>query len=198
MPSLSRPPANTRTRMPARCPLLVLVGLVAFVALTRLLPNHTPNVTAVAATALFAGWFFRNRLLAIAAPVGAMLVSDSIIGGYHPLIMGVVYASLAAPILLRPLMGDGSSLRRLFGGAILGSLAASTLFFVTTNLAVWGFAGYYTRDLAGMGECFAAALPFFRFTAGGDLAFTLALYGGYVLIARTASLRSAHRAPVAA
>ena len=161
--------------------LLMLPALIAFVALTRLLP-HTPNVTAVAATALFAGWFFKNRLLAAAAPIGAMLLSDSIIGGYHPLVMFTVYASLLAPIFFRGLMGDGSRLRRLVGGAVLGSVAASTLFFLTTNLAVWAFSGYYTRTLDGLGECFAAALPFFRFTLAGDLAFTLALFGAYAAI----------------
>jgi hypothetical protein len=190
-------PVPTRQTAPLPNQILVLGALIGFVALTRLLP-HTPNVTAVAATALFAGWFFKNRLFAAAAPTAAMLISDSIIGGYHPLIMGVVYASLLAPIFFRRLMGDGSSLARLFGGAVLGSFAASVLFFLTTNLAVWGFAGYYPHTFVGLGECFAAALPFFRFTAGGDLAFAMLLFSSYVLVTRGASLLVARREPVAA
>ncbi len=171
------------TRFPVRHPVLLLVGLIAFAALTRLLPHHVPNLSAVTATALFAGWVFRGHLLALAAPLGAMLVSDVFIGGYHPAVMAVVYTSLAAPVLLGRLIGNGG-LRRIFGRAVLGSLAASTFFFVSTNIAVWAFSGFYSPDGAGMGECFAAALPFFRFTAGGDLVFTMFLFGAFWLVTR--------------
>lgn len=161
--------------------LLILGGLIAFAAGMRLLP-HPPNVAAVAPVALFAGWFFTSRRLAAAAPLGAMLVSDGFIGGYHPGVMLAVYASLVAPVFFRRLMGDGSNLRRLFGGAAVGALAGSVLFFIVTNLAVWTFSGWYARSWAGLVECYAAALPFFRYTAGGDLAYALTLFGGYAAI----------------
>lgn len=194
VPSVRQP----ATRVPVCCPMVVLAGLVAFAALTRLLPHHIPNLSAVAATALFAGWYFRNRLVAMAAPLGAMLISDSVIGGYHPAVMVVVYASLLAPVMFGRLLGGGAGLKRLFGGAVLGSLAASVLFFLTTNLAVWAFSGYYAKDAAGLGECFGAAVPFFRFTAGGDLVFTLFLFGLFALITRTAGRVVAGDAQVAA
>lgn len=196
---MSNPPNHpTENQTAFAPPLLVAAALVGFAALTRLLPDHLPNVTAVAAVALFAGWLIRSRVLAAAVPLAAMLVSDAFIGGYQPGVMVVVYAALVAPIFFRRLMGDGSNRARMFGGAILGSLAASTLFFLTTNLAVWAFSSYYTRDGAGLAECFAAALPFFRYTAGGDLAFTTALFGGYALITAVAGVVSARRAAAAA
>lgn len=194
MPDAPTPAPITRT--PVRHPWMLLAGLIAFAALTRVLPHHVPNLSAVGATALFAGWFFRGRLLAIAAPLGAMLVSDAILGGYHPAVMAVVYASLAATTLLGRLIGEGGA-RRLLGRAAVGSLAASVLFFVTTNLAVWAFVGVYTPDAAGLGACFASALPFFRFTAGGDLLFTLFLFGTFVLLTRPAAGATEHASAAA-
>ncbi len=175
--------------------LLVLGGLIAFTALMRLLP-HPPNVAAVAPVALFAGWFFTSRWLALAAPLGAMLVSDSLIGGYHPGVMLAVYASLAAPVLFRPLMGDGSSARRLLGGAAVGAVAGSALFFIVSNLAVWVFSGWYARSWAGLVECYAAALPFLKYTAGGDLAYAMTLFGGYAAVRTVRGAMAPRRLPV--
>ena len=63
------------------------------------------------------------------------------------------------------------------------SLLASILFFVVTNFGVWfgGDGALYPKTLAGLGACYAAALPFtgdwrtdgtpfFFGTVAGDLA----------------------------
>ena len=105
---------------------------------------------------------------------------------------------MAAPIFFRPLMGNGSSLPRVFGGAAVGALAGSILFFVASNLAVWAYSGYYPPSAAGLGECFLAALPFFRFTALGDLAFAMTLFGAWACIARAATLLQPARAETTA
>lgn len=167
---------------------LVLL-LVGFAALCRVIPHGDwPNVAPVAAVALFAGWLIRNRWLAMAAPLGAMLISDAVIGGYHVAVMAIVYASLAAPVLWGRWMGDGRRTPVLLGRAAAGVLAGSVLFFLTTNLAHWAFMGVYERSLAGLIECYIAALPFFKYTVGGDLAFTMVLFGGWALVSRVWSV----------
>ena len=40
------------------------------------------------------------------------------------------------------------------------SVAASTVFFIVSNLGVW-FTGLYERSLAGLVTCFTVALPFY-------------------------------------
>lgn len=47
----------------------------------------------------------------------------------------------------------------------LGSgVVGATVFFVVTNVLVWGLGSemLYTRDLAGLTECFVQAIPFYR------------------------------------
>ena len=48
-------------------------------------------------------------------------------------------------------------------------LSTSTLFFVTTNLAVWLFEALYPKNLQGLLACYAAAIPFYQNQLVGDL-----------------------------
>jgi hypothetical protein len=43
-------------------------------------------------------------------------------------------------------------------GVVLGP----TSFFLVSNYAVWASGDMYPRTLAGLGACFAAAVPFYR------------------------------------
>ena len=69
-------------------------------------------------------------------------------------------------------------------GGLLGcSLGASVWFFLATNFAHWVFYDMYAKTAAGLLQCYAAALPFFRYTLAGDLGFACLLFGGYALAA---------------
>ena len=67
--------------------------LIGFDVAARLL-LHLPNVSPIAASALFAGMMLRRRTLAIVVPLAAMLIGDAIMGFYHWQVMAVVYAAL--------------------------------------------------------------------------------------------------------
>src|SRR5262249_59762579 len=113
------------------------MSLVALDIVARVAP-HAPNVTPIAASAVFAGMVLRSRALALAVPLSAMLVSDLVTGAYDWRIMGVVYAALALPALLarwgraRPMV--------VLAPLVLSS---SLLFYATTTFAVWSFRGRY-------------------------------------------------------
>lgn len=157
----------------------------------RLQFQDIPNFAPVAALALFAGFYFPSRAVAVLLPLSVMAITDLVIGGYHPAVMAVVYLSLATPVLL------GGPLRRRFAlasgerssrqaamaaGGLLGcSLAASVFFFLATNIAHWVCYDMYAKSAAGLLHCYAAALPFFRYTLAGDLVFACVLFGGYAL-----------------
>lgn len=170
---------------PALVQAVAFAALVCIVVASRWM-DHAPNATAAASAALFAGFFFRSVRLAIAAPIAAMLASDALIGGYHIGIMATVYASLALPVLAGRLLHRGTAGRRL-GTGVACVLGGSVLFFMTTNLAVWAFSGYYPATGAGLAQCYSAALPFFRFTVMGDLFYSACLFGGYALMQRGAT-----------
>lgn len=151
--------------------LLVVLGLAA-----RLLP-HPPNFVPIAAIALFAGFLFGGRLLAVAIPLSAMVIGDLWIGAYDYRVMLVVYAALALPVVMARVLGGRLNPVRLIPTVLVSSL----VFFATTNFAVWYFGSLYSHNLAGLIECYVAALPFFRFTLMGDVLWSALLFGGYAL-----------------
>jgi hypothetical protein len=163
-------------------------ALVAAGAATRLIVRDIPNFAPIAALALFAGYLFADRRLAIWVPLGAMVASDWVIGGYDWRLMAVVYAALSAPALLGPSLRRWLPIERGGGGwgsatALVGcSFAASILFFTTTNFAVWALGDMYEHSWAGLTLCYVRALPFFRYTLAGDVLFSSVLFTGFATV----------------
>ncbi|HVO32570.1 MAG TPA: DUF6580 family putative transport protein [Elusimicrobiota bacterium] len=146
------------------------IALLIFgAALLRIVP-HPWNVSPVAAMALFAGSLYRRSWLAFLVPVAALLASDAVLGFYRE--MPIVYASFAAIVLIGRLVQRTQPLS-IAGGAIAGSV----LFFVVTNFEVWLFDGLYPHTASGLGTCYIAAIPFFRNTLLGDLAYAASFFG---------------------
>src|SRR5262249_46343638 len=152
--------------------LSLAMSLVGLDVVARLAP-HAPNVTPIAASAVFAGMVLRSRTLALAVPLSALLLSDLIVGTYDWRIMGVVYAALALPALAARW---GRAARPVVVLAPL-VLSSSLLFFAATNFAVWAFSGMYAHDLHGLVHCYVAALPFLGNTVAGDMLWTTLLFG---------------------
>lgn len=168
--------------------LLVFVGLVGSCAAVRVALQDLPNFAPVAAVALFAGYFFRSGVLALCVPLSAMALSDLFIGGYHWQMMLTVYAMLALPVAARGSLRrywqvgrDTDSAWRPFAGLMTCSLAASVLFFLTTNFGCWLWFTLYEHSLSGLVHCYVQALPFFRYTLAGDLVFASVLFGGHAI-----------------
>jgi hypothetical protein len=162
---------------------LILVGIVLTAALARLVP-HPPNVTPIAAMALFGGACFRDRKLTFMLPLLAMLLSDLVLGltRYRMItllaIQPVVYACILATTALGKLIRD----RRSPWQVTTACLAGAILFFVVTNLAVWITGHLYPVTGSGLAACFTAAIPFFRNSVLGDMAFTTILFGGLAVL----------------
>src|SRR6476469_10272070 len=110
--------------------LIALLTAIVIAAGLRLLP-HPPNFTPIGAMALFSGAYLGRRALAFVAPLGALLLSDLVLGFYHG--QATVYFSVALVVLLGMVaLGRVSPVR--VGAA---ALARSILFFVITNLGMW-------------------------------------------------------------
>lgn len=157
---------------------VVITAIVLALAFSRLLP-HPFNFSPVAALALFGGARYSNRIAAYLIPVAAVWGSDLLLnyafyGRFVPFYDGAffTYAAFAMIVLL------GSVALRKFSAKTLlfTSLSASVIFFVVSNFGVWAFSGLYPLTPAGIGTCFAAAIPFFRNTLAGDLVYTFAVF----------------------
>ncbi len=159
--------------MPAfstRDKILLFLGLVALIVGARLIP-HLPNFAPVAASALVATVYLGRRWGVAVALVG-MVLSDIFIGFYDGRLMAVVYGSFVMIAVF------GGLLKRYYSplNVISASLLSSLFFFLVTNLAVWAFSPWYSKDLTGLFYCFTLALPFFRYTLAGDLFYTALLF----------------------
>jgi hypothetical protein len=168
-----------RNPSPIRAEVLLVLFLVGFDVVARLL-MHVPNVSPVAASALFAGMTLHRRSLALLVPLAAMLIGDAFVGFYDWRVMIVVYAAMLLPAVA----GILASRYRPSRVVVPAVVACSLIFFATTNFAVWAFSGMYSPDTAGLMQCFTLALPFLKYTMAGDLFWAAVLFGGAWLVQR--------------
>jgi hypothetical protein len=170
--------------------LVILAVLIALGVAGRLLP-HPPNFTPMAAIALFAGFIFMKRYMAIVAVVAAMLLTDYFAFGYlspdwfASKSMIVVYLALLFPVVFRGFLQKKLGVFRIAGAA----LASSTVFFVATNLAVWAFSPMYEKTFAGLVLCYTMAIPFFQNTIAGDMIWSGVIFGSYFALRHFSKLR---------
>jgi hypothetical protein len=154
--------------------LIALLSAVAIAAALRLVP-HPPNFSPIDAMALFSGAYLGRRALAFAAPLGAMLFSDLILGFYSG--VWITYIAVAVIVPIGWLALNRRSPLRIGVAAITGSLA----FFLISNFGTWALSGMYPHSFAGLGACYVAAIPFFQNTVAGDLFYAVLLFGGFAL-----------------
>ncbi len=148
--------------------------------------------TPTAAVALFGGYYLRSRSLALLVPLAVLAVSDLLLPTYlTPGSMLAVYGAMLLPVPLGRWLRRRSSYRRL----AVSALAPAVAFFVLSNLGVWAFDGMYPRTLAGLGQCYTAALPFFRTMLLGDVLYTAAVFGAYVFASQRGYLPVVDRRP---
>ena len=152
--------------------LVALLTAIVVAAALRLVP-HPPNFTPIGAMALFSGAYLGRKALAFAAPLGALLLSDLVLGFYHG--QATVYFSVALIVMLGMVALSRVSPLRVAGAAIVSSV----LFFVITNFGMWMFSGFYPRTMAGLEACYVAAIPFFQNTVAGDLFYATLLFGSF-------------------
>ena len=170
--------------------LVILSVLIVLGVAGRLLP-HPPNFTPMAAIALFAGFIFLKRYMAVIAVVVTMLLTDYFAFGYLSAewfaskSMWVVYLALLFPIVFKNFLQKKLGLFRVAGAA----LASSTVFFIATNFAVWAFSPMYEKTLEGLVLCYTMAIPFFQNTVAGDLIWSGVIFGTYFLLRNYSNLQ---------
>lgn len=150
--------------------LLILSLMILAAAFVRLIP-HPPNFAPIAAMALFSGAYFNKKSFAFAVPLAAMFLTDAIIGFHSS--MWIVYLSFALIVLIGLLMLKKISIKNV----VVASVTASISFFIITNFGVWAFGTMYPKNIAGLIECYIAAIPFIQNTLLGDLFYSGIMFG---------------------
>lgn len=150
--------------------LLVFSLLLAFGVLGRWAQpawNFTP-LTAVTALGAF---YFRSWLPAVLLPSAMLAISDLVLPMHDSgLVLVAVHLCAFFPLVLgrvaRSVEGWGQAL----AWGLCGFVPA-TAFFLATNFAVWASKSLYEPTLAGLADCYAKALPFYRTMLAGDMCY---------------------------
>jgi hypothetical protein len=154
---------------------LAAIFLILFGVLMRLLP-HPENFAPITAIALFGAVYLPKRF-AFILPLGAMLISDLVIG-FYGITMIYVYGSFVISGLLGLLIRQRKSIKNV----VFVSLISSILFFLITNFGVWANPkSWYSPNLNGLIDSYIAGIPFFRGTILGDLVYTAGFFSAYEL-----------------
>jgi hypothetical protein len=156
---------------------LILLMIVVGVGLR--FSSEIPNFTPMFAIALFSGYFFRNKIIAITTPLIIQIVTDYFLGFHAD--MFAVYASFALISLVGMINRDKYS----FGSSVSYSVVSAFMFYLITNFSVWLTADFYSKDFNGLVSCYTLALPFFKNTLISSVSFSTILFGIYSLILKT-------------
>ena len=158
--------------------LMVLSYLLVFgVALLRIELIGPYNVVPVFSSLLFFAAMRPRRelVLPLCALVGADIFITTLGYGYALTPDAVVTWAWYVIVML---LGSGVLRNSCSWQRVAGcSLLASVSFFAVSNYAVWAVWQMYPKTLAGLGTCYAAALPFFRNSLTSELCFSLLFFG---------------------
>ena len=165
---------------------VITISVIIFaLAMFRLLP-HLPNVSPVAAMALFGGAYFADKKLAFIVPFAALLLSDLLLGLHNTMIF--VYAGFALTVVIGFMIKNRVSVTN----TAFAVLASSVLFFLLTNFGAWMMSPLYAKTSEGLMQAYAAGIPFFQNSLIGNLVFAAIIFGGYHLLQKNvAALKEA-------
>ncbi len=156
-----------------------LASIILGVALFRYLP-HPPNVSPIAAMALFAGATFSDRRAAFLVPFSALFIGDLLIGLHNTMLF--VYLAFGLVLVL------GFALRNRLQPMYIAAatLSSSLMFFLISNFGAWWVSAMYPMNAGGLMQAYIAGIPFFQNTLLGDAGFSLLLFGTYALLQKNA------------
>jgi hypothetical protein len=145
------------------------------------------NFSPMGAMALFAGYYVKDKKLAILFSLLTLWISNLLLNNifYATYFKGFSWGlstsqfGLFAAITL---LGAWYSSKKVnTRQLILINALSSVGFFIVSNLLVWAFSTeiVYTKDLVGLSACYVNALPFFPNTLYSQLIFGLLFFKGY-------------------
>ena len=166
--------------------IIIAAILVIVAALSRVF-MYPYNFSPIIGMAIFAGAVIKDRKLAFALPLFAMLLSDimfevfNIAPGFWGWGQLVGYGILALITMI------AFSMKKINVLSVAGySLGASLLFFFLSNSAFFIFDNpiyhTYTQNFSGYINCLVGGLPFLKTGIVADLVYSTVLFGAYYLV----------------
>ena len=175
---------------------LVLFILILAAALYRVWDGRPWGFAPQIAMALFAGSVIKNKKIAFLFPLLSMLISDALyqllyLQGLTP-IKGFYGGQWQNYLLIGSITFIGFFIHKSKVLHILaGSLAGAMFYFIISNFLTWIGGGLdisnqpYPKTMDGLALCFAAALPFLKWSLLSTFIFNGIFFGGYYLMEKT-------------
>jgi hypothetical protein len=102
------------------------------------------------------------------------------------------YVATWAWYVLAMAIGMGLLQRASVLKVVAGALASSTSFYVLVDFAVWANGHLWPKTMAGLADCYIAAIPFYRNDMIATLVTAGALFGLEAAFSRNADTAAAH------
>jgi uncharacterized protein DUF6580 len=166
--------------------------LVIIAALWRVIPGRPMGFAPQIAMAIFGGSVIADKKMSFLLPLLSMFISDvfyqilhnngltSLTGFYDGQLLNYF---LFALVTIIGFWVKQNNIRSIIYGALYGA----TFYFLSSNLLDWAMGGLdisnrpYPKTLAGLSNCYMAAIPFYRTSVVATLVFSTILFGGYYL-----------------
>lgn len=165
----------------------LLIGLAVICRLIPM-PAGVYGITPMYAMAIFGGALFRqDKKYAFLIPILSFFACDVLIQVLYSMDLwstpGFYDGQLTNYILFALLTFVGFGIRKpKVSSVLIASIAAPTLFYLLSNLAVWAFSGFYPMNLTGLQSCYIAGWPFyFPYSIISTIIFSGVLFGSFEL-----------------
>ena len=145
-----------------------IIFLTTLLVLSRIIP-HPPNFTPILAGIIFLPFIKKDIKFSVFVPLGAMLISDFIIG-MHSLMLWTY-----GPIVILSLLSYYFFIDKASRIASL-AIASPAVFYLMSNFGVWINSSMYTKDFSGFIQCYVNAIPFYANSATACVLFCSAFF----------------------
>lgn len=175
--------------------LVLLVILILAASLYRAWDGRPWGFAPQIAMALFAGSICKDKRYAFLFPILSMLISDALYQvlysqGLTP-IKGFYSGQWLNYLLIASVTVIGFFMNKnKVSHIVAGSLAGAVFYFMVSNFMVWIGGGLdinnlaYPRSAEGLLACYAAAIPFFKWSVLSTLIFNGVFFGAYYLLSK--------------
>lgn len=165
--------------------IFIAAVLVLIATSTRIMNQqmHLWNFAPLVAIGLFSGSVIKDRRMAFLVPLLGQFVADVYFQlftntpGFYGVSQIFTYAGLLGAAYLGMLMAKPKAIN-----VLVYTFSASTLFFIVSNLGVWLEGSIYSKNFAGLINCYVSAVPFFKNAIAGDMLGSVLFFGTYFLV----------------
>jgi hypothetical protein len=162
---------------------LFVFGLLVAIGVVGRWGQPVWEFTPIAAATIFAGYHFSRVAIAVLVPLAILGIGDVFLLPAHDSVPVIVatYGAMTIPVWIgRWMRRGGATTDGTWRWAVCG-FAPATIFWLSTNFAVWAFQSDYEKTLAGLAQCYWAAVPFYRWMLAGDLFYLAVLLSCWML-----------------